>query len=144
MYSSALPEWTTGCPTVKDSANEEIGSTHVEVGDETMVEHDKVGESIGGASKASSDNDTIDAFASDTDYANAGFHTCNITVVDKNTNCDGVSTDTHCATCLGELLIAEVVSMSPNSSPPDLECHDSLVAGWAKTNTCSDSDVLDM
>lgn len=68
----------------------------------------------------------------------AGVHTCNISCADKNVTCEDVSPDTHCATCLGELLMAEVVEVTPKLSPPDVECHDSLLAGCAKTNTCSE------
>lgn len=38
---------------------------------------------------------------------------------------------------MGELLIKEVVEISPGNSPPSVECHDSLVAGWTKPNCCT-------
>lgn len=133
-----------GCFVVKDIINEQIGLIYVEVGDEIIVEYDCDGEILGGLLKVLLDNGIEDILVLDIDYVNVGFYICNIMVVDKNMNCEGVFMDIYCVMCLGELLIVEVVLVLFGSLFFDSECYDLFVVGWVKMNMCLNFDVLDI
>lgn len=64
---------------------------------------------------------------------------CNITEKDtyKNFNdlcIDEVSKETHECSCLGEFKMVDLLCSSSTVCPPDVCCHDPVVAGCHKTN----------
>lgn len=49
--------------------------------------------------------------------------------------------DTHECPCLGEFKMVDLLCSPSMVCPPDLKCHDSVVAGCHKTNKKSDSKM---
>lgn len=95
----ALDEHTYGWTSVYDAADVKIGESSVVVNDESNEIYSKVPWNVGTEITGMSP-------ANDSD---CGLHALNISWTDLICMLSEVSAETHCTTCLGELLIKDVV-----------------------------------